>query len=227
MHIPRKVSPPSLNQPHIIKSFYGSWITPYVSSPPVRWGLLDFMSACRPASPPPPPRLRLSSSSTAILWGQCCVPDLNRDPVRSVLRAEINRDPVRSVLRAGPQPRSCEISVACRTSTAILWDQCCVPDLNRDPVRSVLRAGPQPRSCEISVACRTSTAIQICQKICQKICLREVQKECRRKDVRKNVQKCVRKNVRKKWGEPDVVEDIISMMFDSQLSPLQVCAVLL
>ena len=95
------------------------------------------MSACRPSTPSPPlrpsppPRVRLPSSSTAILRDQCCVPDLNRDPVRSVLRA-------------GPQPRSCEISVACRTSTAILRDQCCMPDLNRDPVRSVLRAGPQP-----------------------------------------------------------------------------------
>ena len=30
------------------------------------------------------------------------------------------RDPVSSVWHAGPQPRSCEFSVACRTSTAIL-----------------------------------------------------------------------------------------------------------
>ena len=50
--------------------------------------------------------LRLPSTSTAIRRDQCCVPDLNRDPVRSVLRA-------------GPQPRSGEISVACRTSTPI------------------------------------------------------------------------------------------------------------
>ena len=88
--------------------------------------------------------LLLASSST--MWVQCDAPDLNRDLVRSGLLA-------------GPQPRSCEISVACRTSTAILWDPCCVPDLNRDPVRSVLRTGPRPRSCEVSVACRTSTAI--------------------------------------------------------------------
>ena len=47
------------------------------------------------------------SSSTAILRDQCSAPDLNRDPVRSVFRA-------------GPQPRSGEISVPCRTSTAIL-----------------------------------------------------------------------------------------------------------
>ena len=84
--------------------------------------------------------------SLATMWVQCDVPDLNRDAVSSVWRA-------------GPQPRSCEFSVACRTSTAILWVQCGVPDLNRDPVSSVWRAGPQPRSCEFSVACRTSTAI--------------------------------------------------------------------
>ena len=71
----------------------------------------------------------------------------------------LNRDHVSSVWRAGPQPRSCEFSVARRTSTAILWHQCSAPDLNRDPVRSVFRAGPQPRSCEISVPRRTSTAI--------------------------------------------------------------------
>ena len=85
-------------------------------------------------------------TSTESIWGQGCVPDLNRDPVRPVWRA-------------GPQPRSCEFSVACRTSNAILWVQCGVPDLNRDHVSSVWRAGPQPRSCEFSVACRTSTAI--------------------------------------------------------------------
>ena len=73
--------------------------------------------------------------------------------------ADLNRDHVRPVLRAGPQPRSCEASVARRTSTAIMCGQCCAPDLNRDAVRPVLRAGPQPRSCEFSVARRTSAAI--------------------------------------------------------------------
>ena len=32
----------------------------------------------------------------------------------------LNWDPLSSVWRAGPQPRSYEFSVACRTSTAIL-----------------------------------------------------------------------------------------------------------
>ena len=83
-----------------------------------------------------------------------------------------------------------------------------MPDLNRDPVSSVWRAGPQPRSHSMS----QDKSERMSEKGCQK----EVQKECLRKDVRK------------KWGELEVVEDITSMMFDSQLSPFQVsCAVLL
>ena len=139
-----------------------------VFSPPVRWGLLDFMSALvllllflasfssassscefsvmRRTLLRPCEFNVMCRTSTAILWVQCGVPDLNRDPVSSVWRA-------------GPQPRSCEFSVACRASTAILWGQCGVPDLNRDPASAVWRAGPQPRSCQCSVACRTSTAI--------------------------------------------------------------------
>ena len=131
--------------------------------------------------------LRLPSSSTAIRWDQCSAPDLNRDPVRSVFRA-------------GPQPRSCEISVPCRTSTAIRWDQCSAPDLNHDPVRSVFRAGPQPRSGESSVPRRTSTAIlweqcsapdltrEMCQKECQKIWQKKCQKICQ-KECQKICQK--------------------------------------
>ena len=75
-------------------------------SPLVRWGLLDFMcvvfSSASSSSPLRPPR---------------------------------------------PQLRWCELSVPCRTSTAIVWAQCSLPDLNRDRVSSAFRAGPQPRSC--------------------------------------------------------------------------------
>ena len=73
--------------------------------------------------------------------------------------SDLNYDLVSSVWHAGPQPRSCDFSVACRTPTASSWVQCGVPDPNRDPASSVWRAGPQPRSREFSVACRTSTAI--------------------------------------------------------------------
>ena len=71
-------------------------------SPPVRWGLLRFYVSCLLL------RLLFFSSSSS------------------------NCDDVSSVSLAGPQPRSCEHSVPCRTSTAIVWVQ---------------RSGPQPRSC--------------------------------------------------------------------------------
>ena len=203
------------------------WTTVYSSfcevfSPPVRWGLLDFMSVSsppsRPRPPPSPPRRLPSPCPVAILCVQCGMSDLNCDPVSSVWRA-------------GLQPRCCEFSVACWTSTAILRVQCGVPDPNRDPAHSVWRPGPQPRSCEFSVASRTPTAIlwvpcgvpdlKYCvrkfvrkndrryvrkndrryvrrnvKKICQKICQKECQKICQ-KDVRKNVRRYVRKNVKR------------------------------
>ena len=178
-------------------------------SPPVRWGLLDFMSVSSPPPPPPPPPPRPPPSPcpppVAILWVQCGVLDPNRDPASAVWRA-------------GPQPRSCEFSVACRTPTVISWVQCCVPDLNCDSASSVWRAGPQPRSCEFSVACRTPTAILrvqcgvpdpncdpvssvwragpqvLCQKICQKewqkICQKECQKICQKKCQKDMSERC-------------------------------------
>ena len=107
----------------------------FVCSPPVRWGLLDFIWGLTSSS------FSFSfSSSSAFSFVSSC-------------------EDVWSVFRTGPQPRSCEASVPHRTSTAILWVQCSAPDLNRDPVSSVFRAGPQPRSCEASVPRRTSTAI--------------------------------------------------------------------
>ena len=78
-------------------------------SPPVRWGLLDFMwvvfSSASSSSPLRPP--------TAMMWAQCPLPDLNRDHVSTVFLA-------------GPQPRSCEFSVPCRTSTAIMCSSVCL-----------------------------------------------------------------------------------------------------
>ena len=53
------------------------------------------------------------SSPTAMMWAQCPLPDLNRDRVSTVLLA-------------GPQPRSCEFSVPCRTSTAIMCSSVCL-----------------------------------------------------------------------------------------------------
>ena len=135
-------------------------------SPPVRWGLLDFMSVFSSSSASSSSSSSSSSSFSSSSFSSC--------------------DDVWSVWRAGPQPRSCEASVACRTSTAIMWGQCGVPDLNRDHVSSVWRAGPQPRNGQK----------EECQKDCQKLCQKECQTECRR-SVRKNVRKSVRQNVRK------------------------------
>ena len=114
------------------------WIVCFYS-PPVRWGLLDFMLV---SSPPP---VLLYSSFLLLL--------------SSPSSSDLICDPVSSVWRAGPQPRAHEFSVACRTPTAILRVQCGVPAPNCDLVSSVWRAGPQLRSCEFSVACRTPTAI--------------------------------------------------------------------
>ena len=121
------------------------------------------------------------------------------------------RDPVSSVWRAGPQPRSCECSVACRTPTAILrvqcgvptpteisWVQCCVPDLNCDPASSVWRAGPQLRSCEFSVACRTSSIVSenLSERMTEDMSKR-MPEDMSERYVRKNVKRYVRKNVRR------------------------------
>ena len=145
-------------------------------------------------------------TSTAILRVQCGVPNPNREsdeplwqigpdtrvPLQGavdVVHCWIDRDSVSSVWHAEPQLRSCEFSVACWTSTAILRVQCGVLDPNRegdeplgqigpdtrvplqgavdvvhcwigrDSVSSVWHAEPQLRSCEFSVACWTPTAI--------------------------------------------------------------------
>ena len=158
-----------------VMSIHGSF------SPPVRWGLLDFMLVSSPPVllyssflllPPPPPVVLLLVGSqlrscefsvacrapTASSWVQCGVPDLN-------LRAR-------------------EFSVACRTPTAISWVQCGVPDPNREPVSWVWRPGPQPRSCEFSVASRTPTASSWVQ------CGVPDLKYCVRKFVRTSILQC-------------------------------------
>ena len=186
-------------------------------SPPVRWGLLDFMSVSSPPSSSSPSS---PSSFSSINW----------DPLCSVWRAgpqwqlgssqfsvacwtpiatgilsvqcgvlDPNRDLMSSVWRAGPQPRYCEFSVACWTPTAILRVECGVLDPNRDPVSSVWRPGPQPRSCEFSVAAWTPTAILWvqCGVPDLKYCVRKFVRKNDRRYVRKNVRRYVRRNVRK------------------------------
>ena len=93
----------------------------------------------------PQPRAAMSSvpcrTSTATIWAQCSLPDLNGDHLSSVRSLpDLNRDHLRSVFPAG------------------ICAQCSLPDLNRDHLRSVFPAGPQPRPSAFSVPCRTSTA---------------------------------------------------------------------
>ena len=136
----------------------------FVCSPPVRWGLLDFMSVAssssfssssppppRPPRPPrPPAQLRPSThsvlcrTSTTTIHAQCSLPDLNHDHPRPVFPA-------------GPQPRPSPPSVPCRTSTTTIHAQRSLPDLNREYPRQVFPAGPH----------------EICQIESQKICQME------------------------------------------------------
>ena len=181
--------------------------------------VVRFYVSCPP--PPPPPLflllfllllfllvLLLPLHLVVYLLRPCDVPDLNHDLVSSVWRA-------------GPQPRSCEFSVAWRTPTAILWVQCGVPGPNREHVSSVWRAGPQPRSCEFSVACQTSTAILWVQcgvpdlnrdpvssvwragpqVMCQKICQKEWQKICQKEECQKICQKKCQKDMSEDMSE--------------------------
>ena len=182
-------------------------LSSWFNSPPVRWGLLDFMSVSSPSpSPPRPPRRPPPSPCpVAILWVQCGMLELNCDPVSSVWRAgpqprswwvrcgvpDPNRDPVCSVWRAGPQLWSREFSVASRTPTAILWVQCGVPDL-KYCVRKFVRKNDR-RYVRKNVRRYVRRNVR---KICQKICQKECQKICQ-KDVRKNVRRYVRKNVKR------------------------------
>ena len=182
-----------------------------VCSPPVRWGLLDFMSD---SSPPSllllllllrrrPLVLRRPPQLTGILCVQCGVLDRNGnwDLSVPVWRAgpQMQLHSLSSVWRAGLQPRCCEFSVACWTPTAILRVQCGVLDPNRDIACSVWRAGPQPRSCEFSVASRTPTAILWVQCGVPDLtyCVRKFVRKNDRRYVRKNDRRYVRRNVKK------------------------------
>ena len=140
-----------------------------LNSPPVRWGLLDFMSAYSSSAS--------SASSSSSSSSSSC-------------------DHVSSVWRARPQPRSCEASVACRTSTAIMGGQCCVPDLNRDHVHSVLCVLTHVRK-NVRRYVR-KTVKRYVRKNLRIHVTRYVRKNKRyvRNNLRKNVRRYVRKNVK-------------------------------
>ena len=142
-------------------------------------------------------------TSTAILRVQCGAPDPNRDHASSVWRA-------------GPQLRSKGLVVVAERMSQ--RSSCKMSQDKSERMSEDMSERSSERTSE--KGCQKEWS-KICQE-CQKICLKEVQRECLGKDVRNNVQKYVSKNVSQKWGELEVVEDITSMMFESQLSPLQV-----
>ena len=75
---------------------------------------------------------------------------------------DLNRDPVKSVLRAGPQPGSCEFSVACRTSTGYVRER-----MSEDMSERMSKDMSERMSEDMSE--RLSEDIQKeCQKTCQK-----------------------------------------------------------
>ena len=79
-----------------------------------------------------------------------------------------------------------------------------MPDLNPDPVRAALRAGPQPRNVSERMSKDMSERMP-----------KDMSERMSEDMSERMFKKCVRKNVRKKWGELEVVEDIISMMFSA------------
>ena len=146
---------------------YLSWTVSksYLSSPPARWGLLDFMSVASSSSSSSSFSSLFSSSfssssplfsspllvSSPRLLSSCSLPDLNHDHPRQCALPDLNHDHPRPVFPAGPQPRVSPPSVPCRTSTTTIHAQCSLPDLNREY--------PRQKICHIE-----------CQKICQIEC---------------------------------------------------------
>ena len=119
------------------------------SSPPARWGLLNFIRAVL--------LLRLLllhllrflllavQIPTATSRSQWALPDLNGE-------FQI------AVGTAGPQRWIPDRSGHCRNPTATSRSQWALPDLNRDFQIAMGTAGPQPRLPDRSGPCRTSTA---------------------------------------------------------------------
>ena len=129
-------------------------------SPPVRWGLLDFMSVTSPPPPPPSPRPSLATKCV-----QCGVPDLNRDHFRPVWRA-------------GPQPRSCECSVARRTQCQKECQKICRKECQTECQK------------ECQTECQKECQRKICQKECQTECRKECQKICQKECCQICQKKC-------------------------------------
>ena len=155
------------------------FLLPTRFSPPIRWGLLDLMSALSSSSfssssfaysslsscCPAPTAMssvpcRTCTAKTATVWAQCSLPDLNCDLLCPVFPAR-------------PQPRPSALSVPCRTSTATCCAQCSLPDLCAQcSLPDLNRETECQKECQIQYV--------ICQKECQKECQREFQKICQK-----------------------------------------------
>ena len=172
--------------------------------PPVRWGLLDFMSACSSSASSSACSSSSSSSSSASSSSACS---------SSSSSSSSSRHPL--------------------ASTASSHVQCSLPDLNHDHLRPVFPDGPQRRPSASSVPCHTSTDrknvkqnvrkyvrkivrkyvrknvrkdVNICQKECQKFVRKNVRRYVR-KNVRQNVKKYVWNNVRKSENMAERISD--------------------
>ena len=116
---------------------YRGWLIIVSSSPPARWGLLDFIRTPLPTLLPLPPPRQSSSQSFS--------PSPSVSPI---LFAELLANPLRQ-LRIGDQRW---------TSTARVRAQWAPLDLNRQGPSGVSTAGPQPRTSELREHRWTSTA---------------------------------------------------------------------
>ena len=165
------------------------WVLSHVRcSPPVRWGLLDFI--------PLPPSSFLPPSSAG--------PQL-----QALDRSVPRRTP--TATSGGPPPQAPDQSVSRRTSTAISGSECSPPDFNHKESPKIYQIECEKecqKICQIlcqkqyqheflkrcEIECRNRCQIECqkeCQNICQKVCQNRCQIECRIE-----CQRYARKNVR-------------------------------
>ena len=143
-------------------------------SPPVRWGLLNFIYAVLPSSSSSFFFFLPSSASYASSW-QTSSPSSSADVARC-------------------QHRPPECSGQRRTSIASSRLQWAAPDLNRGALErtgqrrtstgelwsGLGNAGPHPGSSRAEWAAPDLSSQKICQKMCQKYVRKECQKKCQK-----------------------------------------------
>ena len=159
-------------------------------SPPVRWGLLDFMYAVL---------LLLLVLVLLLLLLLLLLFFLLFASSSSSSSPDVNMDLQIAVGSAGPQQRAPDCSGQRRTSTAGSRFQRAAPDLNRGALErtgqrtstgglwsGLGNAGPHPGTSRAEWAAPDLS----CQKICQKMCQKNVRKECQKKCQKICQKKC-------------------------------------